>query len=121
MPKVDNALRPARRLKEPRRRGHARRIVHALLVFVASVIVIDGLVGDRGWLAMLRARHQHEELAAMIARERVENARLREEARRLREDPQAVEEIARRDLGLIKPGEKVFILKDIVPPKAPRP
>jgi cell division protein FtsB len=119
--KVDNLLRPARRHREPRRPGHARRIVHALLVFVASVIVIDGLVGDRGLLAMLRARHQYDQLAAMIARERVENARLREEARRLREDPGAVEEIARRDLGLIKPGEKVFILKDILPAKAPKP
>ena len=42
-----------------------------------------------------------------------ENARLREEARRLREDPSAIEEIARRELGLIVPGEKLFILKDV--------
>jgi cell division protein FtsB len=40
--------------------------------------------------------------------------RLREEARRLREDPTAVEEIARRELGLIKPGERLFIVKDLV-------
>ena len=53
------------------------------------------------------------QLAAAIARQRAENARLREEARRLREDPRAIEEIARRELGLIKPGEKVFIIKDV--------
>ena len=34
---------------------------------------------------------------------------MRNEARRLREDPTAIEELARRELGLIKPGEKVFI------------
>jgi cell division protein FtsB len=28
-----------------------------------------------------------------------------------------IEEIARRDLGLVKPGEKVFIIKDVQPPK----
>jgi cell division protein FtsB len=39
---------------------------------------------------------------------------LRELARRLKEDPLAIEEIARRNLGLIKPGEKVFIIKDVL-------
>jgi len=89
-----------------------------LLLFVASVIVIDGLVGDRGLLAMLRARRDYDIAAASVARQRAENGRLREEARRLREDPAAIEEIARRELGLIKPGEKVFIIKD-VPPARP--
>lgn len=105
--------------QRPRRAGHPgrnRRIIEYFLIFVAAVIVVDGLVGERGLLAMLRARRQHDELAATIAREQAENGRLREEARRLREDPVAIEEIARRDLGLIRPGEKVFILKDVVQP-----
>ncbi len=88
-----------------------------LVVFAASVIVLDGFFGERGLLAMLRARHEYDELAASIARQRVENSRLREEARRLKEDPGAIEEIARRELGLIKPGEKVFIVRDVQPPK----
>jgi cell division protein FtsB len=92
-----------------------RRIVQLLLLFVAAVIVVDGLVGDRGLLAMLRKRHQLDELAAGIARQKAENARLQDEARRLREDPSAIEEIARRDLGLIRPGERVFIIKDVTP------
>ncbi len=87
-----------------------------LLLFVASIIVADTLVGDRGLLAMLRARKQYDELTADVARQRTENARLREEARRLREDPAAIEELARRDLGLIRPGEKLFIIKDLPPP-----
>jgi len=66
---------------------------------------------------MLRARHRYDQLAGTIARQRAENARLREEVRRLREDPGAIEEIARRDLGLIRPGEKVFIVKDLPAPK----
>ena len=68
--------------------------------------------------AMLRARHEYDDLAASIARQRAENGRLREEARRLREDPAMIEEIARRELGLIRPGEKVFIVKDVLPPTA---
>jgi cell division protein FtsB len=90
-----------------------------LLLLVAAVLIVDAVVGDRGLLAMLRARHQYDELAATIARQRSENAKLREEVRRLREDPGAIEEIARRDLGLIRPGEKVFIVKDLPPPAKP--
>lgn len=90
-----------------------------LLLFVALVIVIDGLVGDRGLLAMMRARREYDTAAAAVARQRAENARLREEARRLREEPDAIEEIARRELGLIKPGERVFIIKDVQPAKPP--
>ena len=35
-------------------------------------------------------------------------------------DPEALEEIARKDLGLIKPGEKLFIIRD-APPADQRP
>ena len=106
-----------RRIPKPKRPGRNRRLVHVLLLFVASVIVVDGLVGDRGLLAILRARQEYDAMSATIARQRAENARLREEARRLREDPSAIEEIARRELGLIKPGERVFIVKDVPPAK----
>lgn len=108
---------PRRRTTTPKPPTRNRRLVHLLLLFVASVIVVDGLVGERGLLAMLRARHEGDQLTATIARQRTENARLREEARRLREDPTAIEEIARRELGLIKPGERVFIVKDVPPAK----
>jgi cell division protein FtsB len=104
-----------------RRPARNRRIVQFLLVFIASVIVVDGLVGDRGLLAMLRARREYDALAATIARQRAENLRLRDEARRLRDDPAAVEEVARRELGLIKPGEKVFIIKDVPPGTGRKP
>lgn len=109
--------RVAKKIRTPPRPTRTRRIVHLLLLFVASVIVVDALVGDRGLVAMLRARHEYDELSAAVARQRAENARLRETARRLKEDPSAIEEIARRELGLIKPGERLFIVKDVPPAK----
>lgn len=39
-----------------------------------------------------------------------ENAKLRKRVRALKEDPRAIEEIARRDLGLVRPGELVIEL-----------
>jgi len=102
-----------RRAPKPKRpAARSRRVAYLVLLFVASVIVVDALVGDRGLVAMLRARHEYDELSASIARQRAENGRLRDLARRLRDDPATIEEIARRDLGLIKRGERVFIVKD---------
>ncbi len=46
-----------------------------------------------------------------------DNARLREEARRLREDPSAVERIARRELGMARPGEVLVVVKTVPPAK----
>ncbi|HKY22693.1 MAG TPA: septum formation initiator family protein [Vicinamibacterales bacterium] len=94
------------------------RILAGVFVFVVCVLVVDALVGDQGLVATMRARKQYDELATDLRRLRSENAGLREEARRLREDPAAIEEIARRELGLMSPGEKLFIIKDIDPPAA---
>lgn len=112
---------PRRRRPQPKKQGRTRHIVRILLILVAVVIVTDALVGDQGLVAMLHARRQYEQLAADVARQRAENARLSEEARRLRDDPTAIEEAARRDLGLIRPGEKVFIVKDLPAPDRPQP
>jgi cell division protein FtsB len=94
--------------------------VYYILLFVVCTLLVVGLAGDRGLLAMIQARREYSELAAAVARIRQENARLREEVRRLRDDPATIEDLARRELGLIKPGEKLFIIKD-APPPAPSP
>ena len=102
------------------RRRRRRRAVQYLLIFAGSVLVIDAFVGDKGLLEMMKKRAEYRRLEETVLKARAENAALREEARRLREDPRAIEELARRELGLIKPGEKLFIIKDLPPPDAQR-
>jgi cell division protein FtsB len=97
----------------PRRRS--QRVLRYAFLAVGCVLVIDALVGDKGLLAMIQARQQFRALEQSLADVRAENARLRDEARRLREDPTAVEDLARRELGLMKPGEKLFIIRDVAP------
>ena len=96
------------------RRG--RRVLGGLFFFVVCVLGVDALVGDQGLMATIRARKQYDELVSDLARLRSDNAALREDARRLREDPAAIEEIARRELGLMSPGETLFIIRDVEPP-----
>lgn len=94
----------------------SRRFVRWSVVLLALAIIIDAVVGERGLLAMLRAREQFERNEIELQQQRAENGRLREEADRLMTDPAALEELARGELGLMRPGEKVFIVKDIKPP-----
>jgi cell division protein FtsB len=94
--------------------------VQYVLVFIGCVLLVDALVGDKGLLQMLKKRDEYRALEQSLTRARTENARLREEARRLKEDPAAIEDLARRELGLIKPGEKLFIIKDVSPADARR-
>ena len=74
-------------------------------------------MGEKGLLALLDAGREYQTLEQALLHVRTENANLRGEARRLREDPGAIEELARRELGMIKPGETLFIIKDVSPKK----
>jgi cell division protein FtsB len=102
-------------------RHRGRRAVQYVLVFVGCVLVIDALVGDKGLLEMLKKRQEYRALEQSLTDVRAENARLREGARRLQEDPATIEDLARRELGLIKPGEKLFIVKDVPTTDSRRP
>jgi cell division protein FtsB len=96
-------------------RRRSPRAVQYVLLLAGLVLMVDALVGDKGLLAMIEARQEFRALEQSLADVRAENSRLREQARRLREDPTAVEDLARRELGLIKPGEKLFIIRDVAP------
>ena len=89
-----------------------------LVAFLVAVFAIANAVGGaRGLTAFRDASSAFATLSDAVARLRQENDALRERARRLREDSAAVEELARQELGLIRPGEKVFIFRD-QPPNA---
>jgi cell division protein FtsB len=102
-----------RRVQPPPKAPRWRRALNALLVFVIVVLAVDALVGEKGLTQALRARRESRALAASVQRLRAENAALRERARRLREDSAAIESVAREDLGLIRPGEMLVVVKDV--------
>ena len=77
------------------------------------VLLGNAVVGDNGLIALLRANRELVETFTVTEALRAENDSLREEVRMLREEPLKVEEIARRELGLIKPGEKIFIVPSV--------
>ncbi len=112
---TDRRARPRRKTDvAPRAEASARRtkLTQAAILAVAAVITIDALVGEKGLLQTFRASRDHARIVHSITALRHENARLRDTARRLREDPATIEEVARRELGLVKPGEVLVIVRD---------
>ncbi len=103
----------------PHRSRTKPRTLRYLLMFVTSVLVANSLVGERSLAAILRANRQSRDLASSIAELKRENAALREQARQLREEPRAIEYLARREIGLIRPGEKLFIMEAGAPIPSP--
>lgn len=100
--------REAQVAEPPGARG--RRGVRAALTFVAAALALNATVGERGLVETLRARREGAALATSISTLRIENARLREEVRRLKEDPSTIEALARRELGLMRRGEILFVV-----------
>jgi cell division protein FtsB len=107
------ARRRSRTTQEVRERR--RRLLRYGLWSGAIILLINALVGENGYLASVRARQEQEAAAARVAQLRAENQQLKDQARRLKADPIAQEEAARRQLGLIRPGETLVIVRDAQP------
>jgi cell division protein FtsB len=82
----------------------------SILAFVA--LVVGSLFGDGGILQVLAQRERSAALQRQIEELRLENGRLAAEISALRRDPRAVERIAREELGLARPGETVFVIRE---------
>ena len=95
----------------PRRRS--RRFWSHLLLFAASALLVNGLFGERGLLATMKARQTYAAAAQDLARLRHDNQVLRERARHLRSDPPTIEAVARGELGLARAGEIVVTIRDL--------
>jgi cell division protein FtsB len=101
----------------PRRGERRRKRIDLALTFVAVILLVNAVVGDRGLLETWRARRQYSALISGISSLRDHNQQLRDEARRLREDPAAIEALARQELGLIRPGEILVVVRTASTPR----
>ena len=82
-------------------------LVAAALVIWSFVLVI---AGRSGVLPTLRTRALLTELDGKVAEREAENVRLREEIRQLKQDPRAIEKVAREELNFAREGEVVIVV-----------
>jgi cell division protein FtsB len=117
---ADGMPRPGKPDPDAERRRRWRR--SAALVLLGLVIAgasAATIFGDRGYLAVRRSHEDLAKLAGKVeeAQERVRG--LKADVDRLRNDPSAIERIAREQLGYAQPGEITFLIGDGETDKAP--
>ncbi|HEU5394439.1 MAG TPA: septum formation initiator family protein [Candidatus Methylomirabilis sp.] len=100
----------------PREGGRRRRLLLLVGGFALALLLVS-LSGDGSLIRIYRLTRQRASLLQDIERLRAENARLRREVGALQQDETRLEEIARRKLGLVRPGEVVY--RFAPPPGAP--
>ena len=112
--KVEDQVGLGRDFREEKGLSAGLRRKAATLASVLAVIalMVGSLFGDRGLLYLFDQRARTETLAQEIEALRAENGRLADEIVALRTNPAAIERLAREELGLARPGETVFLIRD---------
>jgi len=84
------------------------RMLSAVLLLAIATVTASALVGEHGVPHLFRLRAERQELGRTAFALLEENAHLHEELARLKGDNLYLEELARRQLGLVRPGEIVY-------------
>jgi len=92
--------------------GLRQKAVVLTCVIAIIALLLGALFGDRGYLHLVEKRERTEALTREVSRLEEENGRLAGQIQALRTEPDAIEKIAREELGLARPGEKVFLVPE---------
>jgi len=95
------------------------RVVAAVFVAAALGYVPYHLYARSGLARTLQLRDELTALRARNAQLAVDNGRLQREAESLRDDPEAIERVARVELGWVRSGEIVVDLSKPAPRRQP--
>ncbi len=93
------------------------KLLLGALVTLGLAILAFALFGDQGWREVRRLRAERDQLSAQIQSLTQRQEELQRQVAGLKGDPRAIEARARADLGMIKPGETVYLLPERHEPK----
>ncbi len=78
-------------------------------------LVVHTVFGEHGYLALRRQQLEMDRLQQEVQRLEEENKRLAGEIEALKTDPRAVERVAREQLKMARPGERVITIPENPP------
>lgn len=88
--------------------NHLRKIIVTASVVVMVALLLVIILGDNGMLELSRLQATRKQLAESNETLTRENMRLYRNIDRLQNDPVFVENVARRELGMIRSDEVIF-------------
>jgi cell division protein FtsB len=93
-----------------RRRWWAQTLGLAAAAFFFSKLLLSFVFSDMGVFTFVDLHQTRRELRQEIADLQQHNQQLADQVRALRSDPVYIEALAREQLGMVRPGERVFRL-----------
>ena len=81
-----------------------------LLGAALALLLLQDIFGTHGLIAMRRSQQEASQVQKEISQIDEENRQLEERVKALKSDPDAIERIAREEMGLARPGEYIFKL-----------
>ena len=79
-----------------------------LILLLFLILGIFTFFGDKGILHLLRLQKELDRIKEVNVKIEDEYRKLKEEVRRLHDEKRYIEEIARKELGLVKEGEIIY-------------
>lgn len=85
-----------------------KKYLFFLLLFLFLVFGFFTFLGDKGILHLLRLQSELVRIKEINVKMEEENQKLKEEVKRLQHEKRYIEEIARKELGMVKEGEIIY-------------
>ena len=96
-------------------RRQATPVVKVMVVIVGLALIallVHTIYGEGGYMDLRSQRSEFEEWQRKIHTLEEENRRLAGEIKELRDDPDAIERVARENLKMAKPGETIITIPE---------
>jgi len=85
-----------------------KRYAQPVLFVALLLLFVHDIFGDHGFVAMRRTQREIEQMRGDISKLNDENRSLSSQVTALKSDPRMIEQIARDEMGLARPGEMIF-------------
>ena len=85
-----------------------KKKVLLVILFLFLIFGFFTFFGDKGILQLLRLQKELVRIKEVNVKTEEENRKLREEVKRLQHEKRYIEEIARKELGMVKEGEVIY-------------
>jgi len=86
----------------------SKKRILILILFLFLIFGFFTFFGDKGIIHLLRLQKEWIRIKEANVKIEEENRRLREEVKRLQYEKRYIEEIARKELGMVKEGEVIY-------------
>ena len=86
----------------------SKKRILILVLFLFFIFGFFTFFGDKGIIHLLRLQKEWGRIKEANVRIEEENRKLREEVKRLQYEKRYIEEIARKELGMVKEGEVIY-------------